>query len=395
MNVDVSVIIPTYNAAGVVRRAVDSALAQTFTAHEIIVIDDGSTDNTAQVLAAYGDRVRYVYQVNQERCAARNHGLRLARGRYAAFLDADDYWTPDKLARQVAALDQHADWAMVFSRAQCVYAGQPWPRVLGTDFDAPDAHAPYTITAAQLLAGLLLGKSLPTCTVVARTAALLDVGGFDTGIVIGEDWDVWLRLAQRQPAGCVPDMLAYYQLSGQFQPASLARHRAPDTRLRSVEKLRPLPIDLENKALARAWWYGALIDYAVNAMASGQERWARALQLDRAFFTTEWIESLIAFAMHQHDTLTPAAAAEEFVQRLFQHLPLAARALHAQQRAVIGRLRAGYGFEALARHDLPAAQQHLRAAARYYPPLLKNRGLVSICLRGTWLDKLRRPASTA
>ena len=112
-----SVIIPAYNAGLTICQAVDSALQQTFGAAEVIVIDDGSTDDTRQRLLPYGDSITYLYQHNQERSAARNNGIRHAKGKYLAFLDADDYWAVDKLTKQVALLEQHADLGFVFSWA--------------------------------------------------------------------------------------------------------------------------------------------------------------------------------------------------------------------------------------------------------------------------------------
>ena len=102
----VSVVIPTYNRAGTVGRAIASALAQTDQDREIIVVDDGSTDATAAVVARLGDAVRYVRQENRGVAAARNRGIREARGAYVAFLDSDDEWLPEKLDRQVTVLER-------------------------------------------------------------------------------------------------------------------------------------------------------------------------------------------------------------------------------------------------------------------------------------------------
>ena len=94
-----SVIIPTYNRAGLIGKAIDSVLAQTFADWELLIIDDGSTDNTRQIVEAYTDRrVKYIYQENAERSAARNNGVAQAAGKYICFLDSDDYCLPDRLA---------------------------------------------------------------------------------------------------------------------------------------------------------------------------------------------------------------------------------------------------------------------------------------------------------
>src|SRR5262245_55236073 len=104
----VSVIIPTYNSARFLPDAIGSVLAQTFCDFEVIVIDDGSTDDTETVVARYGAAVRCIHQPNSGVAVARNRGIEEARGRYVAFLDADDTWFPHKLERQVSALDNHA-----------------------------------------------------------------------------------------------------------------------------------------------------------------------------------------------------------------------------------------------------------------------------------------------
>jgi glycosyltransferase involved in cell wall biosynthesis len=112
----VSVIIPTYNRAELISQAIDSVLAQTVPAHEIIVADDGSTDDTAAVVAAYGDRVRYLALPHRGQPAAtRNAGIRAATGVLLAFLDSDDLFLPDKLARQIAALAQTPAAGVVYS----------------------------------------------------------------------------------------------------------------------------------------------------------------------------------------------------------------------------------------------------------------------------------------
>src|SRR5687768_1729437 len=119
----VSVVIPTYNRAYCVRRAIDSALAQTYPHLEVIVVDDGSTDGTAELMrTAYGHdgRVRYHRQANGGVSAARNRGIALARGEYVALLDSDDRWKPWKLQAQVACLEHAPDVGMVWTDMEAV-----------------------------------------------------------------------------------------------------------------------------------------------------------------------------------------------------------------------------------------------------------------------------------
>ena len=111
----VSVIIPTYNRGYCISESIDSVLAQTFTDYEILVVDDGSTDDTRERLRAYEDRVRYLWQPHGNAASARNEGLRHARGRYVAWLDSDDTWLPFKLDLQLRVLEQFPDAQIVAS----------------------------------------------------------------------------------------------------------------------------------------------------------------------------------------------------------------------------------------------------------------------------------------
>jgi glycosyltransferase involved in cell wall biosynthesis len=114
----VSVIIPVSNGEEYIAEAIDSVLAQTCPKVECIVIDDGSTDRTAEIVRGYGDRVSYIHQANAERSAARNNGLAHASGKYVSFLDADDLLLPDKLTEQVAFLEAHPEYDVVYSRVK-------------------------------------------------------------------------------------------------------------------------------------------------------------------------------------------------------------------------------------------------------------------------------------
>ena len=109
----VSIIIPTYNREKIIGRAIDSVFAQTWQNFEIIVLDDGSQDNTKAVVEAYGPKVKYFYQGNKGIAGARNGGMRHAGGDYLAFLDSDDYWLPAKLEKQMALFGEHPEYGMI------------------------------------------------------------------------------------------------------------------------------------------------------------------------------------------------------------------------------------------------------------------------------------------
>ena len=207
----VSVIIPTHNYARFVTRAVDSVLAQTHRGVECIVVDDGSTDETPQVLSRYGDRIQVIRKDKQGPAVARNAGIRASRGQYIALLDADDRWRPDKLARQVAALEADASvgavgCAVTFVDGEGREIGEkvfPTPPVPG------DLPAQLRGVAVR---SLWLGGS---CSgVLIRRGVFDDVGLFDETLTAAEDWDMWVRLAARHEFRNLPDALVWISLHG-------------------------------------------------------------------------------------------------------------------------------------------------------------------------------------
>jgi glycosyltransferase involved in cell wall biosynthesis len=187
VNPEISVIIPAYNASRTIGAAVDSVLAQTFGDYELIVIDDGSQDDTAEVVSAYADpRVTCVRTENGGVSVARNRGFERASGSYIAFLDADDAWQPAKLERQRAALGETPDVGLCFAATQFV-DDDLQPTVL-----QPAVHR-SDWTEALLLEGNILAGS--ASSVMARADVIDRSGGFDPSFGLCADWDMWLRMS--------------------------------------------------------------------------------------------------------------------------------------------------------------------------------------------------------
>jgi glycosyltransferase involved in cell wall biosynthesis len=218
MKPTISVIIPAYNAARTVGAAVDSVLAQSFADFELLVIDDGSRDDTAEVVGGREDpRVTCITTDNGGVATARNRGLQRAAGSYVAFLDADDAWAPRKLERQHLAMSERPDVGLVFTSAQLVdHELAP----IGEDLaaDRPD------YTAALLLEGNVVpgGGS----SVMARTALIERAGPFDSRLSQCADWDMWLRMSLITSFVAVQEPLTLYRVvSGTMSsdPALLER----------------------------------------------------------------------------------------------------------------------------------------------------------------------------
>ncbi len=215
----ISVVIPTYNRARIVGDAVASALAQTYPPSEVIVVDDGSKDDTAAALEVFGGRVQYIRQQNGGPAAARNTGIRRSSGRFVAFLDSDDLWKPDKLRLQMGVFEGDASLGIVSCLSDYVtFEGRPI---------FPPGPARATIRAgsrggvrALLLANTVSGGS----SAVVRRECLDDVGLFDESLRGVEDWDFWLRAAKRHAIGFVNEPLTVMRSCGDnlSRPANVA-----------------------------------------------------------------------------------------------------------------------------------------------------------------------------
>lgn len=193
----VSVIIPTYNRAHVVGNAIDSVLGQTYTPVEVIVVDDGSTDETQAKLAAYADRIRVLKQENSGPTIARNRGIAAAQGEIVAFLDSDDYWLPDKLLRQVDLL-QRAGESVPCCLCNCTILYNDGGR--GTTFTnaniRPNPSTGLWLNPAQVLSTRFV---LFNQAVAIRRSVLERVGYFDETLRFAEDYELPLRLALQGP----------------------------------------------------------------------------------------------------------------------------------------------------------------------------------------------------
>jgi glycosyltransferase involved in cell wall biosynthesis len=202
----VSVIIPAYNSERYIGESLQSVVDQTYRDYEVIVVDDGSTDNTkARALAVHGP-INYIQQSNQGPAAARNTGIDAARGELICFLDADDSWASDKLQAQVEFIDRNPGVGLVFSDEK--------------EFDDVGVTCVSLLSKsayhAELTAGSILKEPfqkllqenfIPTSTVMARTACFKTTGLFDVALRGPEDRDMWSRIAVYFPIACIPRVL--------------------------------------------------------------------------------------------------------------------------------------------------------------------------------------------
>jgi glycosyltransferase involved in cell wall biosynthesis len=194
----VSVVCPAYNCARFIQSALESVFAQIYRPIEIIVVDDGSTDTTPELIQRYRE-IHYLKQENRGPSAARNLGVRAAHGEYIAFLDLDDLWTPKKLSEQIARLESLPDAGLSFSDMRLFSAAgnddltmfQKYR--LTKEFFGDDRYVDHAVTK------LVSRNFIPTSSVVVRKTVLTQSGGFDERFRKAEDWDLWLRIGLRYP----------------------------------------------------------------------------------------------------------------------------------------------------------------------------------------------------
>mgnify|MGYP001560062154 CR=1 FL=1 len=203
----ISAIIPAYNAEKYIKDAIESVLAQTYPAYEIIVVDDGSTDRTRETVkelqvssCRYQVEIKYIYQENKGPGAARNAGIKVAKGEYIAFLDSDDMWMPEKIEKQ-ARLLHNSDYAMVYCD-------------MGHEVDGKLIYKAYLkekgykgVGSGDIYEKLLKENFIFTPTVLARKEALVKIGYFDESYRICEDYKMWLNIAKKYHIGFLDEVL--------------------------------------------------------------------------------------------------------------------------------------------------------------------------------------------
>lgn len=200
----VSVVIPTYNQGRYICETIDSVLGQTFQDFEVIVVDDGSTDDTRQKIERYLPRISYIYQENAGCGAARNTSILASKGEYVAFLDSDDLWLPDKLRLQVEFMDSNPQFGMVFSDF-CMFRED---QITVCSFFQEKKF----VDSGDIFGNLIRECFIRPSTILVRREVFQKVGLHDTSLLVSADYDLWLRIAKRYPIAAMSMCLVKYRV---------------------------------------------------------------------------------------------------------------------------------------------------------------------------------------
>ena len=280
----ISVVIPCYNGARYIAATLRSVLAQDGVDLDVIVVDDGSKDGSAELVEHAFPEVRVLRQANGGVAAARNTGIREARHDLVAFVDADDIWLPGKLKAQLALLQAHPESRMAYSAWQVWTSDQPEPDPcwLAAVLDRADDPSRWAGPTGWIYPDLLLDCRVWTSTVLAQRSLLRELEGFDQTMRIGEDYDLWLRASRVTPIVRVARPLALYRLhpGNVTKRVPVANHKG-DVVMRALDRWGYCSPDGRSagradvaRALARTW-----IDFSGTHLMGGNLRTARLAAL--------------------------------------------------------------------------------------------------------------------
>jgi len=230
----VSIIIPTYNYGRYIQKAIDSVLAQTFQDFEIIVVDDGSIDNTREIIECqYKDKVRYFYQEHKGAPAARNRGIEESKGEYLVFLDADDYFLPENLEKKIKFLDTHPKYGWVYSDGYFIDETTQKKERASVRL----GYNKLGVKAGNILRELLIKPIIPTLAVMIRKECLEKVGDFDERLPCLQDYDLWIRVASLYSVGYIDEPLYVKVLHRESISNRTDKEEGYKARLYLIEKI--------------------------------------------------------------------------------------------------------------------------------------------------------------
>lgn len=376
----VSICISSYNHARYLPQTIDSVLTQTYQDFELIIVDDGSSDNSHGVLTdyqqRYPDKIRYVWHDNHANrgiSASCNLAISLAQGRLFAWLGSDDYWFPEKLAKQVSFFEHHPEVGMLHTSALTLGANGTLYPVL----NVRDTIDPQPLTA------MVISNPVVASTAMMPTRLFTELGAFDETLVFS-DWELWIRIAARYPIGFLAEPSCAYRVHGQNVSISskadiILKHNVAviDTVAANIPAVDQT---LKNRSLANMCLRAGLDGIAGGDIETGRQRLKQAAEFLGTPLPAPSDELLLeAVVSHTLYLLAPAgwteARCEEFLRTVFQNI---APRLTA---SALARYHVTQAFIHHAQGQRAQVRRHVLRAVRLNPAVVRNRGLISIGVR--------------
>lgn len=373
--VSISIIIPAYNQANYLGEAIQSVLDQTCGDFDLVIVDDGSTDDTEKVVSKFRDlRIRCIRQDNRGLSAARNRGLQNSFGKYVTFLDADDLFVPDKLEVLSEALDRDPELGLVAGQAVLIDENR---NPLGKIYDTPLPEDPLNF---------LLWNPLHVGSVMLRRSWQQKVGLFDESLHAYEDWDMWLRLIR---AGC--------RLGSIGRPVSLYRFHG-DQMTRDKDRMTAACFAVLDKTygdpqLPEKWralkslaYSGAYLRAAAQAFSFGDFCEGGIALKEAASLDPGLIEGDGSRLMQRLCAIADSPKVAEkllFIERILSSLPPDFANIERHRKAHLSRIAVEAGFLSFQAGNFNQARSYMWRAARYRPLWLANPGVVSVLVKSS------------
>lgn len=369
----VSVIIPAYNQGHYLSKAIQSVLNQTYQNLEIIVVDDGSTDDTALVAHSFQNpQIIYIFQDNSGLSSARNTGIRNAHGEFISYLDSDDLFLPDKLQILVDVFQQDPEVGFCAGQAIPINENE---QPIGKIFDKSIPH---------LTEHLVFGNPLHVGSVLLRTSWQERVGEFDETLRSYEDWEMWLRLAR---AGCkmtyVPQPVSLYR----FHTAQMTRigHQMTNATFSVLDKvfndanLPPNWLELKDKAYSNANLRAMAQSYLAEDYLQAKQYMCKAVELNPELIINNGDLLVNRLSALANSPKNPDPVS--FLEKIYTHLPDEFAELGLHKTNELSKMSIELAFEAYSQKDYSKTRTYVQRALQYQPSWSKNPGVISILLK--------------
>lgn len=378
----VSVLIPSYNHSQFINPCIDSVLAQTFQDLEIVVVDDGSTDGSLDILRQYNGKITLIEQANFGTQAARNKAIAASSGELLALLDSDDMWLPRKLELQVAELDRHPEAGLVYSFACRVDE-------TGETIDGNSIIGQTLRSDQPVLSQMLLDDPVPALTAVFRRSCLDESQGFDDALFGSADWDMWLQIAARWNVICIPEPLALYREHENNTIKVLFRNRSLyKERCALISKtIERYPEQLSEQDRGRAWaradLLGAQIEIRSGNARAGGEYLAHALTHDPHIAADQqgFVQQIVDWTNLYFTEASTGAVYRRFIDELFEPLRGVINNFDRLRREVLSEVTMGVAFRRFDAGDFSAVRSVLPVGVTANPAWLSNRGVWSLGIK--------------